>query len=355
MGYRGRADPGPAGSASGPNTSALCAALAREGNAGCDSGTCPGRFSLQNAQHALTACACWPAAQGLIVATTETNLDIETVSAAPAQCVLAGQRGGGCEIRTREGLPPTRLPTLLASVHHGPSPFVTCPDVPAVAGGEQSRTGVNETQTEPRPRAGIGTAARFRAVPDEHGGSGQPRPNAHRRHPHHPRQASIGACADGWGEAQPRRKASCNLRPGGGQRRPVATITDGERIRRQRATRPAADRGIGRCRIAGSRTGRRPYRLVMHGSPPDGLRPIGARAGGYRRPGAGRRLFDHASGRGRHPLVGAPVAVGQRQGRRSVLPVIQDERGGVIAGERVHDVNGPARRSRAGLVFRVSR
>jgi len=36
------------------------------------------------------------------------------------------------------------------------------------------------------------------------------------------------------------------------------------------------------------------------------------------------------------------------------LPVIQDERGGVIAGERVHDVNGPARRSRAGLVFRVS-
>jgi len=38
-----------------------------------------------------------------------------------------------------------------------------------------------------------------------------------------------------------------------------------------------------------------------------------------------------------------------------VLPDIQDERGGVIAGERVHDVNGPARRSRAGLVFKVSR
>jgi hypothetical protein len=31
-----------------------------------------------------------------------------------------------------------------------------------------------------------------------------------------------------------------------------------------------------------------------------------------------------------------------------VLPDTQDERGGVIAGERVHDVNGPARRSRAG-------
>jgi hypothetical protein len=38
-----------------------------------------------------------------------------------------------------------------------------------------------------------------------------------------------------------------------------------------------------------------------------------------------------------------------------VLPDTQDERGGVIAGERVHDVNGPVRRSRAGLVFRVSR
>ena len=36
-------------------------------------------------------------------------------------------------------------------------------------------------------------------------------------------------------------------------------------------------------------------------------------------------------------------------------PDAQDERGGVVAGERVHDVNGPARQSRAGLVFRVSR
>jgi len=38
-----------------------------------------------------------------------------------------------------------------------------------------------------------------------------------------------------------------------------------------------------------------------------------------------------------------------------VLPDVRDERGGVVAGERVHQVNGPARRSRAGLVFRVSR
>jgi hypothetical protein len=35
------------------------------------------------------------AAQGLIVAKTETNLDIESVLAAPAQYVLAGQAGGG--------------------------------------------------------------------------------------------------------------------------------------------------------------------------------------------------------------------------------------------------------------------
>jgi hypothetical protein len=42
--------------------------------------------------------------------------------------VTAGQRGGGCEIRTREGLPPTRFPTLLISVH-GDSPLsATCAD-----------------------------------------------------------------------------------------------------------------------------------------------------------------------------------------------------------------------------------
>ena len=48
--------------------------------------------------------------------------------------------------------------------------------------------------------------------------------------------------------------------------------------------------------------------------------------------------------------IAADYAAGVR-----LLPDIQDERGGVIAGERVHDVNGPARRSRAGLVFKVSR
>jgi hypothetical protein len=37
-----------------------------------------------------------------------------------------------------------------------------------------------------------------------------------------------------------------------------------------------------------------------------------------------------------------------------LLSDTQDGPGGVVAGERVHDVNGPARRSRAGLVFRVS-
>ena len=27
-------------------------------------------------------------------------------------CSIAGRRGGGCEIRTREGLPPTRFPSV---------------------------------------------------------------------------------------------------------------------------------------------------------------------------------------------------------------------------------------------------
>src|SRR5438876_11996328 len=42
--------------------------------------------------------------------------------------VLAGQRGGGCEIRTREGLPPTRFPTMLTGVHRGPPPSATWAD-----------------------------------------------------------------------------------------------------------------------------------------------------------------------------------------------------------------------------------
>src|SRR5690348_3848035 len=36
--------------------------------------------------------------------------------------------GGGCEIRTREGLPPTRFPTMLASVHRRPPPYVSWAD-----------------------------------------------------------------------------------------------------------------------------------------------------------------------------------------------------------------------------------
>jgi hypothetical protein len=60
----------------------------------------------------------------------------------------AGQRGGGCEIRTREGLPPTRFPTMLARVHHSPPPSATCPNTTLVDAGERRRTGVNETETE---------------------------------------------------------------------------------------------------------------------------------------------------------------------------------------------------------------
>jgi hypothetical protein len=41
-------------------------------------------------------------------------------------CLVRG--GGGCEIRTREGLPPTRFPTMLTRVHRGPGLSVTCAD-----------------------------------------------------------------------------------------------------------------------------------------------------------------------------------------------------------------------------------
>jgi hypothetical protein len=74
--------------------------------------------------------------------------------------------------------------------------------------------------------------------------------------------------------------------------------------------------------ITGSRTGGRPYRLVMHGSPPDGPCPIAARAGGDRRTGAGRRLFDHASG-GEAPIGGRSRSRGPPARRR-----IDERRGG---------------------------
>src|SRR5690242_4179146 len=56
--------------------------------------------------------------------------------------------------RTREGLHPTRLPTMLTGVHQWPPPSVTCPDVTGAAAGERRRTEVNETETETRPSAG---------------------------------------------------------------------------------------------------------------------------------------------------------------------------------------------------------
>jgi hypothetical protein len=87
--------------------------------------------------------------------------------------VCAGQRGGGCEIRTREGLPPTRFPTMLAGVHRGPPPSVTCPNMIGAVAGERRRTEVNETETETAGQAARCGAARLRS--DAPGGPGMPK------------------------------------------------------------------------------------------------------------------------------------------------------------------------------------
>ena len=87
----------------------------------------------------------------------------------------------------------------------------------------------------------------------------------------------------------------------------------------QPVPRPNALPNRSACRIAGSRTGGRPCRLVMHGSPPDGPRPIAAGAGGHRRAGAGRRLFDHAGG-GEAPTGGRSRSGGPPARRRSDEP-----------------------------------
>jgi hypothetical protein len=59
--------------------------------------------------------------------------------------IVAGPRGGGCKIRTREGLPPTRFPTMLTGVHLRSPPSVTCPDACGPTPCERCRTSVSET------------------------------------------------------------------------------------------------------------------------------------------------------------------------------------------------------------------
>src|SRR6516162_6235366 len=78
--------------------------------------------------------------------------------------------GGGCEIRTREGLPPTRFPTMLARVHRRPPPFANCANTIRANTGERPRTGVNETETETRGQAAHRGAARRGATPGERRG-----------------------------------------------------------------------------------------------------------------------------------------------------------------------------------------
>src|SRR2546427_11981490 len=89
--------------------------------------------------------------------------------------VAAVQRGGGCEIRTREGLPPTRLPTMLTGVHRRSPPSPNCANGIWLNIGEQLRTGMNETKNEamlassafpPRPAGGTGVRAVAGAGPD---------------------------------------------------------------------------------------------------------------------------------------------------------------------------------------------
>src|SRR5262249_34265360 len=57
----------------------------------------------------------------------QTSLASASVLALPI-AVFPGQRGGGWEIRTPEGLPPTRFPTMLTRVHRCPPPSATCAD-----------------------------------------------------------------------------------------------------------------------------------------------------------------------------------------------------------------------------------
>ena len=72
---------------------------------------------------------------------------------------------------------PSRFPTLLVAVHWGPGPSVSCADACWPTAGERCRTGVNETQTEPRPS---GRAQRASRSP---GGGRQPQCSRNQRPP----------------------------------------------------------------------------------------------------------------------------------------------------------------------------
>ena len=101
----------------------------------------------------------WPSTSALAPPPPARPRSPPMARAAFTKRVIAGQRGGGREIRTREGLPPTRFPTLLTSVQRRPPPSVACPNTIWATAGERCRTGMNETKTEPSYVLGVVAAA----------------------------------------------------------------------------------------------------------------------------------------------------------------------------------------------------
>ena len=88
----------------------------------------------------LETLAAWPG--------NETRQQESTRSRTEDRRIMPGQTCGGCEIRTREALPPTRFPSLHPGVHQGPAPSVTCTaGLPLVRRGRRW-TLANETGTE---------------------------------------------------------------------------------------------------------------------------------------------------------------------------------------------------------------
>jgi hypothetical protein len=172
----------------------------------------------------------------------------------------AGQASGGCEIRTREGLHPTRFPTMRTSVHRGPPPSVTSPNTTGTVAGEWPRTGVNETETETRGWRRL-TAAVQLGADGPSDGVQSPRP-----------VATSSEAGDNWPSGmQP-------LRPGNGRNRRADGVqrfhpnSTGNRPRNpppppraRRRTRPGAGGG-------GRQTGEFSPRWVLTGSwrPPSG-------------------------------------------------------------------------------------
>ena len=82
---------------------------------------------------------------------TETNAAITAACLSKHSCIVPGQWRWRWDLNPRKTCAFTRFRVLRTTVHHCSPASLTSADRRPASAGEQSGTGVNETQTEPQP------------------------------------------------------------------------------------------------------------------------------------------------------------------------------------------------------------